>query len=134
MHSFSYRSIHPNRPTHLPHILLSLPKRQRLRLGKEIAQKNPMMIRTELSEGIMARSRRDKVRRDELGALVHELVERVLAIRSRGPPQNRSRLIVDAVPVLGDEFPVGLHVALLEVVGEFMEVLVVGEECVGLGA
>lgn len=42
-------------------------------------------------------------------------------------------LVVYALTTLSDELAVRLHVTLLEVVGELVKVLVVREECVGLG-
>ena len=41
-------------------------------------------------------------------------------------------LVVDALAVLGDGLAVGLHVSLLEVVGELVQVLVVRKERVSL--
>ena len=43
-------------------------------------------------------------------------------------------LVIDPVTLLGDGLAIALHVTLLEVVREFMQVLVVGEEDVGLRA
>jgi hypothetical protein len=43
-------------------------------------------------------------------------------------------LVVDALAALGDELAVRLHVALLEVVRKFVQVLVVRKEGVSLSA
>ena len=92
----------------------------------------------------MRRRGRDEVGGNELRALVHELVERVLPVRARGAPDDRLRaeftsasavygkwkgtyagLVVDALAALGDELAVRLHVALLEVVRELVQILVI---------
>lgn len=41
-----------------------------------------------MRDGVVRRGGRDKVRRDELRALVNKLVERVLPVRARGTPDN----------------------------------------------
>ena len=84
--------------------------------------------------GFSERAKRDEVARDELRALVDQLVEGVLAVRARLAPHDRAGLVVDGVAVERDVLAVALHVELLQVGGEAGEVLVVGEDGDGLGA
>ena len=84
-----------------------------------------------VGDRVMGGSRGEEVGRDELRALVHELVERVLTVRASGSPddgllnvalrynvahEGKERtytgLVVDALAVLGDELAVRLHVTL----------------------
>ena len=68
------------------------------------------------------------------GSLMNKLIERVLSICTRLSPNNRTGLVVNFIAISSDVFSVRFHVSLLEVRGESMEVLVVGEHGVGLGA
>ena len=74
---------------------------------------------------------RDEVGRDELGALVDQLVEGVLAVGARLAPEDLSGLGGDrgAVPTHG--LAVGLHGQLLQVGREAVQVLVVRQHGVG---
>ena len=56
-----------------------------------------------------------------------ELVEAVLAVRARLAPEDRARLVVHRRTVGGDRLSVRLHRQLLEIRGEALQVLVVGE-------
>lgn len=48
--------------------------------------------------------------------------------------ETYASLVVHTLTTLGDGLSVGLHVSLLEVIGELVEVLVVREERMRLGA
>ena len=63
-----------------------------------------------------------------LRALVDELVEGVLAVRARLAPDDRPGDRLDRLAVALDALAVALHVALLEVGGEAVHVLVVGQD------
>ena len=76
----------------------------------------------------------DEVARDQLRALVDQLVERVLAVGARLAPHDRAGLPRDPVAVAVDRLAVALHVELLEVRREVREVLAVRQDRVGLGA
>ena len=65
--------------------------------------------------------------------LVDQLVEGVLAVGPRLTPVDRAGLVVDPGAVEGDVLAVGLHRQLLEVGGEAVQVLVVGQDGDGLG-
>jgi len=77
---------------------------------------------------------RQEVAGHEARALVHQLVEGVLAVGARLAPDHRAGGVVDAAAVARHVLAVALHVALLEVGGEAVQVLVVRQQRVRLGA
>ena len=121
---------------------LRLAKRERLRLREEVGKQDAVVLR--VMDRVVRRRRRDEICGDDLRSLVHKLVEGVLPVRARGAPDDwlldcelslRSKdrrtyagLVVHALAVLGNRFSVRLHVSLLEVVREFVEVLVIRKE------
>ena len=64
--------------------------------------------------------------------LMYELIEGVLSICAWLTPNNRSSRVIDERAIPCHIFPVGFHVALLEVSGETTHVLVVGKDGVCL--
>eukprot|EP00962_Isochrysis_galbana_P029201 scaffold9325_cov97-Isochrysis_galbana.AAC.1 len=84
-------------------------------------------------DGVVRDDRGQKVGRDELGALVHQLVEGVLPVGAGLAPDDRSRLDRHSEAVAPHPLAVGLHVGLLEVCREAVHVLVVGQDGVRLG-
>lgn len=75
--------------TYLADLLLGLTERQRLGLSEEVGEEDAVV------EGVVDRVVRrrggDEVGGDQLRTLVHELVERVLAVGSSGTPNDRLR-------------------------------------------
>src|SRR5690606_32671408 len=63
-----------------------------------------------------------------------ELIERVLSVRARLTPDHRPRLVVDHRPFTRDALAVRLHVSLLEVGRETVQILIVGKDRMALGA
>lgn len=92
-------------------------------LCKEVAEELLVMV----ADLVVAVCRGDEVARNHLGALVDQLVESVLAVRTRFAPEDRTGLVVHALRVAVDGFAVRFHVGLLEVGGEAVQVLVVRE-------
>lgn len=76
--------------------------------------------------------RNEEVARNESSALVDQLVERVLAIGAWLSPDDWPGRVGHPLADVVDAFPVGLHVALLEVGSEAVHVLVVRQDAVGL--
>lgn len=71
---------YPKQIKHIPQLrpylsdfLLSLPKRQRLRLSKEVAKENPVMFR--MANGVVRCSGGEEIRRNQFCPLVDELVK-----------------------------------------------------------
>jgi len=75
-----------------------------------------------------------KVARDELGALMDELVEGVLSVGAGLPPNDRSRGVEQRFARAADAFAVAFHIALLEVRREMFQILFVGQDGVRLRA
>ena len=101
----------------------SLAVHQSFRLSEEVGEQLLVVI----ANLVVAVGRGDEVTRNHLGALVDELVEGMLAVRTRFAPENRTRLVVHALGIAVNGLAVGFHVCLLEVGGEAVEVLVVRE-------
>ena len=75
-----------------------------------------------------------EVRRDQRRALVDQLVERVLAVGAGLAPDDRPGGVVDRGPVAPHRLAVALHVGLLEIGRQAMEMLVVRQDGMALGA
>ena len=98
-------------------------------LGEDVGHEHVVMA-AERVEGFVEA---DEVAGDEAGALVDELVEGVLAVGAGLAPVDGAGLGFDGFAVERDVLAVGLHGELLEVGGEALEVLLVGEDGDGLG-
>ncbi len=77
--------------------------------------------------------RGQEVARDQLGALVDQLVESMLTVGARLPPDDRAGRIIDARALAGDALAIALHIALLEVRWEVHQVLIVRQNGMRLG-
>src|SRR5690348_4953000 len=69
-----------------------------------------------------------EIARHYLRALMYQLVERVLPVCSRLSPYDRTCLIHHRISSSVDGFSIALHVALLEVRGKPMEILIVWQD------
>ena len=86
-----------------------------------------------LPDRVVSLDRSQEIARDELRALVNELIEGVLAVGARFAPDDRSGRDVDRLRRHGHTLAVALHVALLEVSGEAVHVLVIWQNGLRLG-
>ena len=68
-----HKRIRRVRPELLAHLFLSLTERERLGLREEVREQDSVVLR--VRDRVVRRRRREEVGRDELRALVHELVE-----------------------------------------------------------
>ncbi|GMR55918.1 hypothetical protein PMAYCL1PPCAC_26113, partial [Pristionchus mayeri] len=114
----------------LPHCLNVLAGHQSLSLSEEIGQKN-LVVET-ISDRVERLGGSDEIGRNETSALVYQLVECVLAVRARLAPHDRARRVVDTSARSRDELAVALHVSLLEVGSEAMEIPAKGQKSVRL--
>ena len=73
----------------------------------------------------------EEIARDDVGALVDQLVEGVLAIGARLAPDDRAGRLVDGLALERHRLAVALHVLLLEIGGEARQPLVVGQHGMG---
>ena len=87
-----------------------------------------------ITELVVAVREPDEVGGDELRSLVDQLIERVLAVRSRLTPHDRAGLHAYGVALEVDGLPVALHVELLQVRREPLQVLVVRQDRLRLRA
>src|SRR5581483_537200 len=78
--------------------------------------------------------KRDEVTGDELGSLVNQLIEGMLAVRARLAPVDRPGLVADFGSVQRNVLAVALHRQLLQIGGETLEILLVRQHGDGLGA
>src|SRR5690606_4373113 len=87
-----------------------------------------------IPDPVVRLERHEEVARNESRPLVEELEERVLAVRSRLAPDDRTAAPFDRAAIAPRTLAVALHVELLEVGGTAVERLTVREHGVGLGA
>lgn len=92
-------------------LFLALAEGQRLGLGEEVGQQFRMVV----TDRVVADGRRQEVAGDQLGALMDQLVEGVLAVGARLTPDDGASLVVNRLAIAIHVLAVGLHVALLEV-------------------
>src|SRR5580698_8637160 len=89
------------------------------------------MVPPERIKGLL---KTNEVTGNQPGALVDQLVERVLPIGSRLAPVNRSGVVGDPLPFQGDVFPVAFPGELLQVGGKALQVMLIGQYWHGLRA
>ncbi len=89
----------------------SFAKGQRLCLGKHVGHEQVVVA----AERVKRLNKRDEVAGDELGPLMNQLVEGMLAIGTRLPPVDWPGLATNLSPVKRDMLAVALHRQLLEV-------------------
>lgn len=92
-------------------LFLALAEGQCLGLGEEVGQQ----FRVVVTDRVVADGRCQEITGDQLGALVDQLVEGVLAVGARLTPDDGASLVVNRLAVAIHVLAVGLHVALLEV-------------------
>src|SRR6266581_3180174 len=104
--------------------LCCLPEGQGLGLSEEVSHQQ-IVVPPKRVEGL---TEPDEIARDQLGPLVDELVERMLAVGSGLPPDNRPRLVVHPPALQVDALPIALHIELLEVGRQTSKVIVIGQD------
>lgn len=106
------------------HFIAGLALHERFGLREEVREQDRVMF----ADGVLAFDGGEEIARDEFRPLVDELVERVLAVRAGFAPDDRAGAVIHAVALTVDALAVAFHVALLEVSGEAMHVLVVRQD------
>src|SRR5206468_9153347 len=94
---------------------------QGLGLSKEIGEQDGVMM----PDRVVGFDGSDKVARDQLRALMDELIEGVLSVRARFTPEDGAGRDVYRLAVTVDVLAVTLHVTLLKVCGEPVHVLII---------
>src|SRR5258708_34713468 len=87
----------------------SLAERPGLGLGEEVRHQE-IVMRAQWVQGL---AEADEVAQDQLGSLVYELVECVLPVGPRLPPDDRSGLIVHRPALQVYVLAIALHIELL---------------------
>src|SRR5262249_2833791 len=100
-------------------LLRRLAEGERLALGEDVGDEHVVMA----SERIERLVKRDEVARDELRALMYQLVKRMLSIGAGLAPEDGTGLVVHGRAVERDMLAVGFHRELLEIGREALEVL-----------
>ena len=87
-----------------------------------------------IADRIQAACEADEIAWNELRTLVEQLIEGMLAVGARLPPNDRPRLAHHRPALAIDALAVALHVELLQVGAEAPQILVVGEDRAALRA
>ena len=111
-----------------------LAERQRLGLREEVREEQAVDVAPVVLQRVGGVHERDEVGGDEPRALVDELVERVLPVRAGLAPEDLAGVGGDGRAVPSHRLAVGLHRQLLEIGGEAVQLLRVGEHGVRLRA
>lgn len=75
----------------------------------------------------------DEIARNQACALMYELIEGMLAICAWLAPNYWTRIIANFLARFADKFAIALHIALLEICGKSMHILIVWQQSVRLG-
>src|SRR4029434_4212673 len=101
-----------------------LAESKRFSLREDVGQEHVVMpaeLRQCVTEG-------DKITRNKARALVDQLIERMLPVRSRFTPIDRPGIVVDLFAIQSDVLAVTLHRQLLEISRKSFQVLLVGKD------
>ncbi|MCO5546668.1 hypothetical protein L7F22_000102 [Adiantum nelumboides] len=116
-------------------LLGGLAERQRRGLGEQVGHEQVVHVGLALAgQGVVRLGEPDEVGRHEPGALVQQLVERVLAVGARLAPEDLAGGRGDRRAVAAHGLAVGLHRQLLQVGRQPVQVLAVGQHGAGVGA
>ncbi|MNI70607.1 hypothetical protein D3C73_1264290 [compost metagenome] len=107
-----------------------LAEHQRLALGQAVGVQ-PLVV---VGHWVEADDRHDEVGRDQLGALVQQLVVGVLTVAADAAPDYRPGVCGHGLAVLAHALAVGFHVQLLQVLGDVTQVVIVRQDRVALRA
>src|SRR5674536_257901 len=111
-----------------PYLVGRLPVRERLGLGEEVREEQLVYVLVAVLQRVRRRGDGDEVGRDQLGALMDELVERMLPVRAGLAPEDLAGRGRDRLAVSAYALAVRLHRQLLQVRGEAVQVLRVGQD------
>ncbi|MCY1177696.1 hypothetical protein D9M73_180130 [compost metagenome] len=107
-----------------------LAEHQRLALGQAVGVQ-PLVV---VGHWVEADDRHDEIGRDQLGALVQQLVVGVLTVAADATPDYRPGVCGHWLAVLAHALAVGFHVQLLQVLGDVAQVMVIRQDRVALRA
>ena len=105
------------------------PAHQRFRLGQGVGEHCILMRKIV----VLVLDRDNKIRRYEASALMHQLVEGMLAVVAGRPPDDWASLVTHHLAMPGNAFAVALHLKLLKISREMAQAVVVREDRMGRG-
>src|SRR3954447_4441453 len=111
------------------HLFRILAAHQRFRLGEEVGEQDRMV----LANRVLRLDRGEEIGRNDARPLVDKLIEGVLSVGPRLAEKDRTGPIIDPVAVAIDRLAVALHIELLKISREAMQVLVVGQYRIAVG-
>src|SRR4051812_44331104 len=102
-------------------LIRRLSNRERLSLGQDVCDQNVMVT----ANWIQGPVERYEIARNDLRALVNQLIKRVLPVSTRLAEVDCARFIRYGRTVEHDPFPVAFHGQLLQISGESFQILFV---------
>src|SRR5262245_472974 len=120
----------PVRRAFFLNLLWRLAEGQRFGLGKHVGNQHVVVA----AQGIKGLAEGNEVAGDETGALVNQLVEGMLPVRSRLAPVDLTRVVVDSSSLERDVLAVALHRQLLEIGRKTLQILFIRQDRDSLGA
>ena len=81
---------------------------------------------------VVAGQRQDEVGRYQACALVDQLEEAVLGVGAGLAPDHRAGIVVDRLAVARDALAIALHIDLLQIGRQVLQVLIVGDDRLGV--
>ena len=104
-------------------------ERQDARLGEAVGQRQRVLLaKLGIAAFVITPRRDDEVAHDRFGALVQQLVERVLRVRPDLTPQDRAGVVIGGFSVARHALAVAFHFELLEVWRQVAQAPVVGQD------
>ena len=104
-----------------PYFVSRLAKCERFTLSEDVREQHVVL----LSKSVECLVKGDEVAGNETGALVNELVERMLTVGPRLTPVDRTGVVAERIALERDVLAVALHRQLLEICREPFQVLLV---------
>ena len=86
-----------------------------------------------LAQLVVALGGGDEITGNQRAALMHELIERMLTVGAWLTEDDRAGAVVDRMTLQIHGLAVAFHVALLQIVRQILEMLVIGQDGVGVG-
>ena len=100
-----------------------------MRLGQSVG-KQPVLM---LSNRIVSVQRRHDIHRNQTGTLVQQLVISVLAVGTYTTPNHRASLPVNTLAFWRNTLAVTLHIHLLQMARESIQIAGIAQNCMALG-
>src|SRR3984885_1550502 len=113
-----------------PDLIRGLAKSQRLRLREYIGNQHVVMS----AQRVERPGESDEIAGYETRTLMHQLIERMLAVGTRLSPKNWSSIVIDLHAIERDVLAVALHGELLEIGRKPLQILLIWQHRDSLSA